>query len=64
MRRASAPSRDRFVLTLLVVSLLAAVATGCVETVRCPDGEFFGDGGGCVQIPDAGPPDAGASDGG
>ncbi len=42
-----------------------ALATGCAETVRCPDGEVFDERGECVPIPDAGTspgPDAGTPD--
>lgn len=44
---------------------LLALATGCAETVRCPDGEIFDERGECAPIPDAGPgpgTDAGAPD--
>ncbi len=50
---------------LLLVLFVVTVA-GCAETVRCPEGRIFADGGACVSIPDAGPPprDAGGRDGG
>ncbi|MBX3270899.1 MAG: hypothetical protein KF729_11605 [Sandaracinaceae bacterium] len=37
----------------LLIALFVLVA-GCVETVRCPDGEIFDARGECVPIPDAG----------
>ena len=46
-----------------IILLATALATGCAETVRCPDGEVFGESGECVDIPDAGP-DGGRGDGG
>lgn len=50
----------------LVLALALLGLAGCAETVRCPEGEIFGDGGACVAIPDAGPPpaDSGMRDGG
>lgn len=36
--------------------------SGCAETVRCPDGQVFGDNGDCAPIPDAGPPRDGGDD--
>lgn len=51
---------------LAVVALFLALAlgiAGCVETVRCPAGQIFDEGGDCVPIPDGGPdagPDGGA----
>ncbi len=49
--------------TWLAVLLACAAAAGCVETVRCPDGEIFDERGECIAIPDAGT-DAGSPDGG
>lgn len=47
----------------LVVLLASAAAAGCVETVRCPEGEIFDERGECIAIPDAGT-DAGSPDAG
>lgn len=47
----------------LVVFLTSAAAAGCVETVRCPEGEIFDERGECIAIPDAGT-DASSPDGG
>jgi len=46
---------------LWVALLAAALAAGCAETVRCPDGQVFDDDGECAPIPDAGPGDAGSA---
>lgn len=42
---------------------LALSVGGCVETVRCPDGQIFDERGDCAAIPDGGP-DGGAVDAG
>lgn len=46
------------------IALALVVFAGCAETVRCPDGQVFGDDGACIPIADAGSGDDAGGDGG
>lgn len=46
---------------LLAAAALLVILAGCAETVRCPEGQVFGDDGRCKAI---GARDGGANDGG
>jgi hypothetical protein len=51
---------------LLAAAALLVILAGCAETVRCPEGQVFGDDGRCKAIGarDGGARDGGANDGG